>query len=149
MKHKYLSLAIFICIIHVQAFSQQVLGPQKTLGGSDYDDLQKLCLTKDGGYIAGGRSYSNASGEKSENSRGSEDYWVVKFNSNGKIQWQKTIGGDGDDFFRSVIQTIDGGYALIGTSTSDISGEKTDYCRGLTDYWLVKLDSSGNIQWDK
>jgi hypothetical protein len=149
MKHKYLSLAIFTCIIYVQAFSQQVLGPQKTIGGSDYDDLQKLCLTKDGGYIAGGRSYSNASGEKSENSRGSEDYWVVKFNSNGKIQWQKTIGGDGDDFFRSVIQTIDGGYALIGTSTSDISGEKTDYCRGLTDYWLVKLDSSGNIQWDK
>jgi hypothetical protein len=149
MKLKYINLAFLAFIIHVYAFSQPVLGPQKTFGGSSYDELRKLCLTKDGGYIAGGLSYSDASGEKSQNSRGADDYWIIKANRNGKIQWEKTFGGDWEDNFKSIIQTNDGGYALIGESSSGISGEKTDYSRGSTDYWLVKLDSLGNIQWDK
>jgi hypothetical protein len=149
MKHKYISAIFFTCILHIDAFSQPVLGPQKTFGGSDYDEFRKLCLTKDGGYIAGGFSYSNASGEKSQDSRGYNDYWIIKANRNGKIQWEKTFGGDWEDNFKSIIQTNDGGYALIGESSSGISGEKTDYCRGSTDYWLVKLDTLGNIQWDK
>src|SRR3954447_14120541 len=128
MKHKYINLVIFVCL-NVYAFSQPILGNQKVFGGSDYEELRKICLTKDGGFIAGGFSYSNASGEKSENSRGADDYWIVKADRNGKIQWQKTIGGDGNDNFKSLIQTIDGGYALIGESSSNISGEKTDYCR--------------------
>jgi len=148
MKNKYINLILCICM-HVCAFSQPLLLWQKTIGGNDYDELRKLCKTKDGGFIAGGLSYSNASGEKSQNSRGSDDYWIVKVSSTGKIQWEKTIGGDGEDNFKSIIQTLDGGYALIGESSSNISGEKTDYCRGNLDYWLVKLDSSGNIQWDK
>jgi len=48
---------LFTCITHIHAFSQQVLGSQKTFGGGDYDEFRKLCLTKDGGYIAGGFSY--------------------------------------------------------------------------------------------
>jgi hypothetical protein len=149
MKHKYIGVLFFICILYIDALSQPVLGPQKTFGGSDYEELTKLCVTRDGGYIAGGFSYSYASGEKSQDSRGDDDYWIIKATRNGKIQWEKTFGGNQTDNFKSVIQTNDGGYALIGESSSDISGEKTDYCRGSTDYWLIKLDSMGNIQWDK
>lgn len=149
MKLKYINLALLAFMIHVYAFSQPVLGPQKTFGGSDYDEIRKLCLTKDGGYVVAGLSYSNASGEKTENSRGGQDYWVLKLSRTGKIEWQKTIGGNGDDYCKSIIQTTDGGYAVVGDSRSDISGEKTDYCRGSSDIWLVKLDSVGNIQWDK
>ena len=121
----------------------------KTLGGSGTDYLESLEQTSDGGYILGGESSSNKSGQKSENSRGDQDYWIVKLNKNGKVQWDKTIGGSSTEWLRQVSQTTDGGYILGGYSYSDISGEKTSNSRGAGDYWIVKLDGSGNIQWDK
>ena len=124
----------------------------KTIGGSDEDNLYALQQTTDGGYILGGLSYSNKSGEKTENRRGSSvtpDYWVVKLDSHGNIRWDKTIGGDGDDELLSLQQTVDGGYMLGGISGSDISAQKTEVNRGGDDYWVVKLDQTGNVQWDK
>ncbi len=149
MKHKITSLLFITGIVYTASFAQPVIQSQKTIGGSADDKLWSICLTRDGGLIAGGISYSNISGEKNENSRGSDDYWVVKMDKPGKMQWQRTIGGSGDDNLKSVIQTSDGGYALIGESSSNISGEKTENSRGGTDYWLVKLDSLGRIQWDR
>jgi hypothetical protein len=122
---------------------------QKTIGGSDFDQLQAVEQTTDGGYILGGYSYSNISGDKTENSRGGDDYWVVKLDSTGNVQWDKTIGGDGNDELYTIKQTSDGGYIAGGSSRSLISGEKTETSRGGADYWVVKLDANGNIQWDK
>jgi len=126
---------------------------EKTIGGNSGDRLSSMYLTKDGGFIAGGYSVSNKSGEKTQDNRGplfTSDYWVVKFDSLGNIQWDKTIGGNSDDLLNSIQQTNDGGYILGGSSYSDSSGEKTEKNRGIgRDYWVVKLDSLGNIQWDK
>ncbi len=122
---------------------------QKTIGGSDYDYLMSIQQTTDEGYILGGYSASNISGEKSENKRGLDDYWIVKTDSSGNIQWQKTIGGNQNDILRAVHITTDGGYILGGTSNSTISGQKTENTRGLSDYWMVKTDAIGNIQWQK
>ena len=119
------------------------------MGGSESDFFTTMRSTSDGGLIAGGTSYSNKSFEKSADGRGNGDYWIVKTDKHGKIQWDKTIGGNDNDNLASVIQTSDGGYALIGTSTSNTSFEKSEDSRGSSDYWLVKLDSKGNIQWDK
>jgi len=105
--------------------------------------------TKDGGYLIGGSSGSDASGDKSEYSRGGYDYWIVKLNSNGDKAWDKTIGGSGDEFLNAVIETPDGGYFLGGISTSNISGEKSENSRGNNDFWAVKLDKNRNKQWDK
>jgi len=58
----------------------------KTIGGSSSDYFSSLQQTSDGGYILGGYSSSNISGEKTENSRGNEDYWVVKLDNPGNIQ---------------------------------------------------------------
>lgn len=121
----------------------------KTIGGSDADELYAIQQTSDGGYILGGLSWSNISGEKTENSRGLADYWIVKINSTGKIEWDKTIGGGDYDDCRSLQQTTDGGYILGGLSASNVSGEKTDNSRGVDDYWVVKLNSAGNVEWDK
>ena len=121
----------------------------KTIGGSSSDDLLSLDQTRDGGYILGGYSYSNKSGEKTEDSRGYFDYWAVKINGSGKIEWDKTIGGSSDDDLQSIKQTIDGGYILGGYSKSDNSGEKTENSRGGDDYWVVKLNGKGKFQWDK
>ncbi len=63
------------------------------------------------------------------------------------IEWQNTIGGNNDDILSSVIQTTDDGYLLGGYSYSGISGDKTEASQGYADYWVVKLDGSGNILW--
>jgi hypothetical protein len=120
---------------------------QNTIGGSGYEDLQSLQQTADGGYILGGFSGSDISGDKTEASLGGLDYWVVKLNSSGAIEWQNTIGGSLGDLLWSLQQTTDGGYILGGNSGSDISGDKTEASLGYFDYWVVKLNSSGVIEW--
>ena len=122
---------------------------EKTLGGSDDDVLDCIEQTADSGYLVGGKSMSDISGNKTENSKGYYDYWIVKLNTSGEIEWQKTIGGNGEDDLNSIHKTNDGGYILGGVSGSTISGDKTDNGYGLLDYWIVKLDSSANIQWQK
>ena len=64
------------------------------------------------------------------------------------IQWQNTIGGNFDDYPFALQQTTDGGYILGGYSNSTISGDKTqDPLGGFADNWVIKLDSTGAIQW--
>src|SRR6266508_904651 len=148
MNKKLLNL-LFAGILYTTAFTQPVIKAQKALGGSDLDFFTSMALTKDGGRIAGGYSLSNISGQKTQNSRGSADYWIVKLDSGGNIQFDKTIGGSSFDNLFALQQTSDGGYILGGTSFSNKSGNKSQNSRGGTDYWIVKLNSKGNIQFDK
>jgi len=127
---------------------------QNTIGGIDNDGgPMDIHQTVDGGYIVGGNSYSNISGDKTENSLGSLDYWIVKTDVSGNIQWQNTIGGDTSDVFSSLQQTADGGYILAGYSRSEISGDKTennwDSTLTTSDYWIVKLSPDVGINEDK
>lgn len=124
---------------------------QKVIG-STYDDvLTCLIQTSDGGYLIGGYSASDASFDKTENSLGNYDYWIVKLDAAGNIEWDNTIGGDGQDMLRTMIQTADGGFLLGGDSRSNISGDKTENCfdtAGWYDYWVVKLSPTGQvIEW--
>jgi len=121
----------------------------KTIGGSSYDLLYTLQQTNDKGYILGGTSGSNISGDKSEHSRGISDYWVVKLSPSGQVEWDKTIGGSKDEFPFSVKQTEDGGYIFGGSSNSNASGDKSENSKGSFDYWLVRLSSTGTLIWDK
>jgi hypothetical protein len=123
----------------------------KTFGGSDNDELYSLQQTSDGGYILGGYSASGISGNKTDTTRGANDYWVVKTDAAGNMQWDKTIGGNSEDFLYDLQQTADGGYILSGASASGISGEKSDdaIVDNNFDYWVVKLDALGNVEWDK
>lgn len=120
---------------------------QNTIGGSGEDELSSIQPMADGGYMVVGSSFSPISGDKSENSKGADDGWIYKLNSSGDILWQKTIGGDSEDYLRSFYQTNDGGFILAGESESGISGDKTEPCNGYFDYWIIKTDSSGIIQW--
>lgn len=120
---------------------------QKTIGGSDFDYLYSLSITSDGGVVCGGVSNSDSSGNKTENNIGANDYWVVKLDSLGNIEWQNTIGGTDNDYMTSVSQTKDGGYICGGYSISGIGGDKKEMNYGGYDYWVMKLDSFGNIVW--
>jgi len=120
------------------------------------EKLLSIAPTKDGGYILGGTSSSDASEDtekdnysKNEDSRGNLDYWVVKLKSDGTMQWQKTIGGQYQDELKSIQQTTDGGYILGGYSNSPISGDKTEANYGLGDYWIVKLNEEGSMEWQR
>lgn len=149
MKKKCLSLLLVLILMATKVFSQPTIISQIVTGGSLKDSLTVMYLTADGGSIAGGSSSSNISGEKTANCKGGKDYWVVKFSSLGSIQWDKTIGGDNDDVLTSLQQTADRGYILGGYSVSKMSGDKTQTGWEKSDYWVVKLDYAGNIQWDK
>ncbi|MBL0340070.1 MAG: T9SS type A sorting domain-containing protein [Bacteroidetes bacterium] len=131
----------------VKLDSMGVIQWQNTIGGSNEDFPSTVIQTSDGGYMIGGSSKSNISGDKTENSLGDNDYWIIKTDSAGIIQWQNTIGGSGDDQLYSLVQANDGGYLLGGYSYSNISGDKTENSLGASDYWVVKTDAAGNIEW--
>lgn len=111
---------------------------QKTIGGSNYESSAQIQQTTDGGYIVVCNTQSNSS---------EPDFWVVKLNNLGDIQWQKTIGGSEQEIMPFIQQTIDGGYIVAGITLSndgDVSGN-----HGSEDIWVVKLNNVGNIQWQK
>src|SRR4030095_11047550 len=132
---KKLFSMLLACALFTTAFAQPLIKAQKDLGGNDFDFFTCMALTKDGARIAGGYSTSNISGNKTENSRGNDDFWVVKLDAANKIEWDKTIGGSNADVLTSLQQTSDGGYVLGGYSFSNISGEKTQNSKGSADYW--------------
>ena len=105
----------------------------QTYGGSGDDFAYSVIQTKDGGYALAGFTDSSGSG--------GFDFYLVKTDSAGNMNWSQTYGGSGDDEAYSVIQTSDGGYALAGYTSS--SGA------GYYDFYLVKTDSAGNMQWSK
>ncbi|MFN0189705.1 MAG: hypothetical protein ACKVQV_13470, partial [Bacteroidia bacterium] len=137
----------FLLLFLFKASYSQEIEWQNTIGGSAYDRLSSIKQTADRGYIFGGYSNSNISGDKTENSLGSNDYWILKTDSVGNIQWQNTIGGNNSDYMSAIQQTTDGGYILSGSSDSPISGDKTEDSFEILDYWIVKVDSLGAIQW--
>ncbi|MCX8526453.1 T9SS C-terminal target domain-containing protein [Chryseobacterium formosus] len=124
-------------------------------GGSDNDYLFSLDATPDGGYIYGGYSSSasaNNGDQLISNTKGNIDYWLVKTDMMGNIQWQKRFGGAGDDYLYKALPTSDSGYILIGRSASESAntGDQNNIAgKGGIDYWVVKIDSAGVIQWQK
>jgi gliding motility-associated-like protein len=123
----------------------------RVMGGTSDEYVTDIEQTSDGGYIVGGWSSSSASGNKSQPSRGGIDYWVVKLDAQGQTQWDRTLGGSSNDYMSTIAQTPDGGYILVGSSSSPVSGEKSAPYQALYqgEPWLIKLDAQGNKQWDR
>jgi hypothetical protein len=118
---------------------------QKCLGGSGWEEAWDIKQTPDGGFIVVGRAGS-VDGDVTIN-HGFLDYWVVKLNVLGAIEWQKSLGGSGLDLGYAVDVTSDGGFIVAGESQSE-DGNVTKNS-GSSDYWVVKLDIEGKIEWEK
>ncbi|SFZ89724.1 hypothetical protein SAMN05428642_101525 [Flaviramulus basaltis] len=118
----------------------------KTLGGTKNESAQAICKTPDGGYAILGYTQS-IDGDIETKTNESFDYWLLKFDSNNQLQWQKTYGGTNDDRGSDIIQTSDGGFAIIGFTKSN-NNDVTENA-GSSDFWLAKLDNAGNISWQK
>lgn len=181
---------------------------QTSVGGDDIDFMGCINTTNDGGYVIGVKTLSGISGNKTVESYGDIDIWVVKLNyeleimwqvsygasssdivgdilqdsydnfyvcskasnniegnittdivngdffivkldSDGNEIWQKSYGGDEGETLYSALFLSDNKILLAGTSGSGISGDKTDFCRGSSDYWIMCIDTAGLVLWDK
>jgi len=118
---------------------------QKALGGSGRDEIWSAQLTTDNGFILAGRS-SSVDGDATSNN-GQIDFWVVKLDESGEIQWQKSFGGSENDLATSVKPTSDGGYIIVGETASN-DGDVTNL-HGNIDFWVIKLSSLGALEWQK
>lgn len=118
----------------------------KTYGGSKNDRAESIVITSDGGYAILGYTQSDDF-DVTDKDNESFDYWVLKFDGSHNKQWFKTYGGSNDDRGHALIQTQDGGYAVLGYTTSS-DGDVTENA-GAQDYWIAKLDPNGNLTWQK
>ena len=101
-----------------------------TLGGEYNDEARSLVSTTDGGFALGGFTWSTGAGLS--------DFWLLKADSSGNLEWQRSFGGIPRDAGHSLVQTQDGGYALAGWSESFAGGDRL---------WVVKTDDTGTLQW--
>ncbi|MDN3692610.1 T9SS C-terminal target domain-containing protein [Chryseobacterium tructae] len=147
---------------------------QLVLGGKGLDEVEKMIPTKDGGALLGIYSRSSEvrdprSGDqprettpnpeprtttptartaKSTENFGEGDYWIVKLDKSGKVEWEKNFGGKADDHIRTLALTSNG-YIIGGESRSERSGNKTVGIEEGTDLWLIALNERGDEQWQK
>ncbi len=149
---------------------------QLILGGKGLDEVEKMIPTRDGGALLGIYSRSSevrVSGSEqgsgmrhagsasnvqnpnsvSRNSKQTEnfgegDYWIVKLDKNGKVEWEKNFGGKGDDHLRNLALTSTG-FIIGGESRSEKSENKTVGIEEGTDLWLIALNERGEEQWQK
>ena len=137
-----------------QPASAQTRMADYTFGGNANEGAVGSIATADGGLLTGAFTSSNISGEVSQPSPAPAmpsniDFWIVKTNVQGIKQWDKRYGGAADDRLVKIVAAANGGYFLCGWSTSGAGFDKSEPSRGLTDYWIVKIDALGNKQWDK
>jgi len=104
---------------------------QKLFGGASYDYAYSIDIASDGGYIIGGKTYSFGAG--------GSDLFLLKTDSTGDSLWLKTFGTIANDWFGNAVTTLDGGFILSGRLGQDQNGK---------DAYLVKTDSTGNIEWE-
>ncbi len=105
---------------------------EKTFGGPEFDMTSSMIQSSDGGYAVCGYTHSKGAGDS--------DAWVIKLNSHGAIEWEKTFGGSKIDMTSSMIQSSDGGYAVCGYTHSKGAGQ--------SDFWVIKLNRQGTLEWE-
>ena len=120
---------------------------QKCHGGSANDNCEAMDMTSDSGFICNGWSYSN-DGDVSGN-HGLYDFWVARLFKNGNLKWENSFGGTWADYGEAVVSTGDGGSILAGGSGSTDGDVLCTYHGGVNDFWVVKLDSLGSLEWQQ
>lgn len=140
-------LGCFVLLIPVLLFAQQkecvFVDWSKHYGGTKSDAANDFQKTADGGFIVVG--YSRSSDEDVAGNKGASDYWVLKLDSLGTIQWQQNYGGADNDIATAVLQLANGDYIVAGGSVS-FDGQ-VQGSHGQEDAWVLRLDALGNIIW--
>lgn len=122
---------------------------QKTYGGEGSDVLEQAILTTNNTIMLAGTSNSVISGNKSSNTIGNYDYWVVQIDSIGNKIFDKSYGGLGSEFLYGGIKENLGNYILSGSSLSSKTGDVSDSSFGKEDVWVACINNSGNLLWNR
>lgn len=143
---------LFVVVFNCSSNDTNTLGNKQvtidfveTFGGSKNESAQSIIKTSDGGYAILGFTQS-MDGDIQNKTEESFDYWLIKFDANSALQWQKTYGGNNEDRGNSIIQTNDGGYAIFGFSKSNDKDVTVN--AGSNDFWVSKIDAIGTIVWE-
>ncbi len=112
--------------------SAGTLSWSRTWGGTGSDYGKDVVQTSDGGYAITAQTTSYGAG--------SSDMFLAKYDSAGTLSWSRTWGGTASDVGRSLVQTSDGGYVIVGETSSFL---------GLIQTFLAKYDSAGTLSWSR
>lgn len=139
------------CLIRITSkfFLDNDIEWEKVYGGNKEDIANSIIQTNDGGFLVAGHSFSNNGDVIGNHGNYWDDYWIVKINNSGIIDWQKCIGSDDIEEAYDICELNDLSYVVVGKARSngdDVTGIHTP---GYYDYWIVKLDINGNIIWKK
>ncbi len=118
-------------------------------GGDDTDELRRALPLRSGGFLLIGSSLSPSGGTRTAASLGGADAWVTLVDPQGTPVWDRAFGGDSADQFIHGIELADGGFLLVGASSSQPGPGKSSGLYGETDGWVVRLDAQGNRLWDR
>ncbi|MFZ7137775.1 MAG: NosD domain-containing protein [archaeon] len=118
---------VFLTIVNFVPLIALATAWSQNYGGPETDEATSLVVAADGGYAIAGYTKSFGAGD--------DDFWLIKTDATGNLQWNKTYGGEHSDRAHSLVQTSDGGYAIGGTLGSD--------------FGLIKTDSGGNVEWNQ
>jgi gliding motility-associated-like protein len=141
---------VFLILINNFLFAQApTIEWQKALGGRNGEYASSIEATADGGYIVGGYTEGADDGDIMgyHGNENIQDYWILKLDNKGAIEWQKCLGGIYMETGAYIRQTPDGGYVVAGSSASRDCNVIGNHL-GL-DYWIVKLATNGDIEWQK
>lgn len=106
---------------------------QKAFGGPSMDEAQAVCALPGGGFIVAGRTRSFGAG--------GDDLWIIRLSAAGEVLWQRACGGQADEGAAAILAMDDGGCIIAGTTSS--------FGAGGGDAWLLRLDASGGVIWQK
>jgi gliding motility-associated-like protein len=151
IKNQLIKLICLWAAVTTAVASQAQLPPRqwaRQYGGSSVDIPFVIKITTDGGTILGGYTDSRDGDVSPQPTRDFWDLWLLKLDNCGNIQWERSFGGTGYESARDLVQTADGGYLVLGETNSTNGGVVAGF-GGTKDIWLLKLDASGNLQWQK
>lgn len=144
---KNITVLLISVIACVNVFSQNLqIEWQQCFGGSEDDAASDIALSNSAYFIAG--STLSNDGDISF-LHGGQDWWLIKSDVKGNIIWEQTYGGSNGEHLLRIIPSNEGNFFLLGSSYSSDGDISNDPYPESTDYWIVRIDSSGNILWDK
>ncbi len=149
-KNHHRLIIAFLLLGYATVYSQQIPPVQwkQRYGGSSVDIPFSIKFTTDGGTVLAGYTDSRDNDISPQSPREYWDLWILKLDACGTKQWEKSLGGTGYESARDIEQTADGGFIVLGETNSTDGGVVSGY-GGTKDIWLIKLDASGNVQWQK